>query len=81
MLRLTTVFADHALFQHSAPLTVRGTAEGKVSVLIKRGAIVLSSGEGDIGADGRFAVCLTTPPASFDPCTIHLTSGGDSVVL
>ena len=81
MLRLTTVFADHALFQHSAPLTVRGTAEGKVRVLIKRGEAVLSSGEGDIGADGRFAVCLTTPPASFDPCTVHVTSGDDSVVL
>ena len=81
MLRLTTVFADHALFQHSAPLTVRGTCEGQVTVLIMRGESVLSAATGEAGADGHFAVSLTTPPASFEPCTIHVSAGDESVVL
>ena len=81
MLRLTTVFADHALFQHSAPLTVRGVADGEVCVCIKRGEYVLSTGVGAPGADGRFAVRLMTPAASFEPCTIHLTTGTESLVL
>ena len=81
MLSLTTVFADHALFQHSAPLTVRGIAEGTVRVTVMRGEDVLSSAEGTAGADGRFAVTLMTPPASFDPCTVRVSAGEESTVL
>ncbi len=81
MLRLTTVFADRALFLHSSPLTVKGIADGEVSVRIERDGAVLSEAVGVPGEDGFFAVALTTPAASFAPCSITVSSGKEERVL
>ena len=66
MLRLTSVFASHALFQHSAPLTVKGECDAAVSITIERDGIVLSRADG-MPEGGRFAVVINTPEASFAP--------------
>ncbi len=81
MLRLTTVFASRALFLHSAPLTVKGTADGEVAVRIEREGKVFSEGVGTPGGDGFFAVTVTTPAASFDPYRIVVLCGGEEKVL
>ena len=80
MLRLTSVFTSHALFQHSAPLTVKGECEAAVSITIERDGIVLSRAEG-MPEGGRFAVVIDTPAASFAPCTMTVMAGGESAVL
>ncbi len=82
MLRLTAVFSDRALFLHSAPLIVRGeTTAAAVTVRIERGGALLSEAVGDVGADGRFAVSVMTPAASFEPCTLTVTAEGEAVAL
>ncbi len=81
MLRLTTVFASRALFLHSAPLTVKGTADGEVTVRIERNGEVFSEEVGTPGEGGFFAVTVTTPAASFDPYCIVVSSCGEERVL
>lgn len=80
MLRLTEVFSSHALFLHSAPLTVRGSADAPVTVRIERDGRILSEATALPGEGGRFAATLTTPAASFDPCRLVAISGEDSIV-
>ena len=80
MLRLTSVFTSHALFQHSAPLAVKGECDTAVSITIERGGAILSRAEG-MPEGGRFAVVIHTPEASFAPCTMTVSAGGESVVL
>lgn len=82
MLRLASAFTAHALFQHSAPLTVRGEATLPVSVSIERDGAVLATASGVPGQDGRFTVRLEkTPVASFSPCAVRVTSGEESLLL
>jgi hypothetical protein len=52
MLRLTYVFADHALFQHSAPLRIRGEADLPVQVEIRRGDKILVVGNATPNSNG-----------------------------
>ena len=81
MLRLTSVFTSHALFQHSAPLTVKGECTAPlVSVFIERDGAVLFHAEG-APEGGRFAVVIDTPEASFNPCTLTVTAGEDTALL
>lgn len=80
MLRLASVFTDHALFLHSAPLTVRGESDAAtVTALILRAGEVLASAEGGV-TGGRFCIDVMTPAASFDPCTLRVTAGSESVI-
>ena len=82
MLRLSAVFTNNALFQHSAPLSVRGECTAQtVSVRIERGGKILSSAECAVGENGRFSAVINTPDASFEPCSMTVTAGGDSAVL
>ncbi|MBQ9131972.1 MAG: hypothetical protein IJX62_05835, partial [Clostridia bacterium] len=81
MLRLTTVFANHALFQHSAPLRVRGVADSAVTAQILRTGEILATGHATPDADGYFEINLLTPAASFEPCTISVTMETDSILL
>ena len=82
MLRLSAVFTDGALFQHSAPLSVRGESDAaSVKIRIERDGSLLSSAEGKTCHDGRFSVSVDTPDASFVPCTLTVTAGEDSVIL
>lgn len=81
MLRLTALFGDHALFLHSSPLSVRGVADGEVRVEITRNGALLSSAVGTPDGDGRFAVVIETPAASFDPCRMTVTAGDESIAL
>ena len=82
MLRLSSVFANGALFQHSAPLWVKGesTAES-VEIRIERDGLVLSYAEGKTQENGRFSVSVNTPEASFAPCSMIITAGEDRSVL
>lgn len=80
MLRLASVFTDHALFLHSAPLTVRGESDAPtVRVEILREGAVLSVSEGTV-EDGRFLIPVMTPAASFAPCTVRVTAGEECAV-
>ena len=82
MLRLNTAFTSHALFQHSAPLSVRGECTAaSVTVTIERGGRVLSSATGAVQADRRFIVVIDTPAASFEPCTLTVSAGEDTLIL
>lgn len=82
MLRLTAVFSDHALFLHSAPLSVRGeSTAATVTVRIERGGAILSEAVGEVGADGRFAVTVMTPAASFEPCALRVTAGEEEALV
>ena len=81
MLRLTTVFRSRALFLHSSPLVVKGTADGEVTVRIERDGKVLSEAVGAPGEGGFFAVTVKTPVASFEPCRMVVSSAGEEMVL
>lgn len=82
MLRLNTAFTSHALFQHSAPLTVRGECTASsVTVSIVREGQVLSSSVGVPQENGRFSVVIETPEASFVPCSMTITAGEDHALL
>ena len=82
MLRLNTAFTSHALFQHSAPLTIRGECTApSVTVLIERDGRVLSSATDAVQKDGRFLVTVTTPEASFTPCTVTVAAGDERMEL
>ena len=81
MLRLTYVFADHALFQHSAPLRIRGEADLPVQAEIRRGDKVLAAGQAIPNANRYFEIDMITPSASFEPCTMLFTTEKDFVLL
>ena len=81
MLRLTCVFADHALFQHSAPLRIRGEADLPVQVEIRRGSKMLVEGNATPNSNGYFEIYITTPSASFEPCTMLFTTEKDCILL
>ena len=81
MLRLTYVFADHALFQHSAPLRIRGEADLPVRAEIRRGDKVLAAGQAIPNANRYFEIDMITPSASFEPCTMLFTTEKDRILL
>lgn len=81
MLQLAAVFCSHSLFLHSAPLTVHGEADAPVTVRIERDGVCLAEANGAPGDDGRFAITLTTPKASFAPCIIRVLAGESALVL
>ena len=82
MLRLASVLSHHALFQHSAPLGVRGETDAPaVTVRIERAGALLSEACGTVGEDGRFTVRVMTPSASFEPSTLTVTAGEETVTV
>jgi len=81
MLQLTTVFADHALFQHSAPLRVRGIADSTVTAQIQRDKQILTTGSATPDVNGYFEISLLTPVASFAPCEISVATDTDCIRL
>jgi len=82
MLSLRPVFACGALYQAGADLTIYGTTteKGRVDVWIERNGKILGKGHAT-AKKGAFGVTVRTPAASFDPCTITVTCGEDSVTL
>ena len=83
MINLYPVFQDHALFLHSSPLTVSGTAlPGKnIHAKITKNGRILSEGSSVSENDGGFGVILNTPAASFDTYEISVSDGNDTVVI
>ena len=74
MIKLPYVFSDNALFLHSAPLDICGTADGKqVTVALKKGGEEIGAWSGACGEDGRFCVMIDTPAASYDAYDIQRT--------
>ncbi|MBQ9115978.1 MAG: hypothetical protein IJY04_03055 [Clostridia bacterium] len=82
MLRLQPIFSDHALFLHSAPLTLRGTtnASDARAILSLNGNKVSEEAASEI-KDGLFEITLSAPAASFDRYEITVISGSESIVL
>jgi sialate O-acetylesterase len=81
MLQLTSVFASHALFQHSAPLRIRGIADATVCAEIRQESKVLAAGHATPDQNGYFEISVMTPSASFMPCTMAVTTEKDSILL
>jgi sialate O-acetylesterase len=81
MLQLTSVFANHALFQHSAPLRIRGIADATVCAEIRQESKVLAAGHATPDQNGYFEISVMTPSASFMPCTMAVTTEKDSILL
>ncbi len=83
MITLQPIFSDHALFLHSAPLTVRGTAEkGKtVNVHLVNDGKVKNVSSAKVGEDGVFEATFTTPVASFDTYEIKVEDGESEIVI
>ncbi len=83
MFKLYSVFSDHALYQCSSYLTLRGIADAELSLTaeIHNGETVAASGTTVSSDNGTFSLTLPTPPGSFDTYTITVTGGGDTVTL
>ena len=76
MIKLPYVFSDNALFLHSAPLDICGTADGKqVTVALKKGGEEIGAWSGACGEDGRFCVTIDTPAASYDAYDMVISDG------
>ncbi|MBR6747780.1 MAG: hypothetical protein IKM07_02490, partial [Clostridia bacterium] len=84
MLKLTTVFASHALFQADAPLVVSGMSTPGANVCATLRApdgSIAAAGCGTAGPDGFFGAEITTPEASFDAYTLTVSDGTDTIEL
>lgn len=68
MITLPFVFSDNALFLHSSPLEIRGSAEKGENIYISIEKEGESIGEWSAvcGTDGEFFVTVNTPAASYD---------------
>ena len=67
--RLSSIFADHAVLQRDRPLPVWGWAEPGEPVSVALGA---QKGAATAGADGRWLVRLAAQPASKQPLTLKV---------
>ena len=82
MIKMPSVFASNALFQHSNTLTLRGTASGKLSAgIIRADGTVFDSTAAECGENGAFALTLKTPAASFEKYRIILRDSDDERAL
>lgn len=83
MLTLYPVFSDHALFQASSVLTLRGKTNpcSALSAAIMKNNTAVMYGSAVSDQNGDFALSLSTPPASFDCYTITVTCGEEQVIL
>lgn len=83
MFTLPHVFANGALFQGNASLSITGQASPNAAVTgtITRSGTAICSALTETDADGRFTLSLHTPSPSFDPCTVTLTCGEDVHIM
>ncbi|MBO5648292.1 MAG: hypothetical protein J6S76_00080, partial [Clostridia bacterium] len=81
MLTLNPIFSDHALFQCSSVLTLRGHCSpgSSLKVEIVRMGIVSCTAAGTAAQDGTFALAINTPDGSFDAYEITVTDGTNTV--
>lgn len=83
MISLPSFYSDHALFQSSSLLTIKGKTDrrGDVCARIFSAQGILSEGVASPSRNGCFDVTLSTPPASFTPYCITVTCEADSVTF
>ena len=78
-LKLPCVYSNGAMFQAGSKLTVNGIAAPgeRVRGEIRKGREIVSAGSAMVGADGRFALTLTTPVPSFAEHTLIIETAYD----
>lgn len=83
MIKLSGIFSDHALYLHSATLTVSGVADNdcEVSVALTLDGEKITCSEGRTDENGRFSLTIDTPAASFDTYDITVSCGEDRVTF
>ena len=83
MIKLSGIFSDHALYLHSATLTVPGMADAlsDVSLILSLAGKEITVAEGRTDEDGRFSLTITTPSASFDAYEMTLRCKEDTVTV
>ena len=82
-MKLCFVFSDHAVFQASCEITLRGKTDvkGEITAEIIKGDQVMSSGFCKAGADGHFSVTVKTPEASLDAYSIRVKDAIEEVMI
>ena len=83
MIVLPKIFASGALYLHSSPLEIRGSADAgaALSARILRGGEVLAEASAVADAEGAFVLPLRTPSASLLPSEIEISDGRQTLTL
>ncbi len=83
MIKLSAIFSDHALYLHSAPLTVRGRATNEEGVELRLclNGKTVTAVQDRTDENGSFAVTFVTPVASFDSYEMQILCGEDKTVI
>ena len=83
MISLNKVFSSNALFQHSAPLEIKGIAEKceKISAKLIKDSEIIGEWSGNADDSGRFSVAIETPGPSYDFYDLEIKGADDEKIL